>query len=352
MSYFKKLEKLLGGVHLEVKNLLDPEKQKRSFPKKALAGFLKKKKISEKIEGSVPEEISTMTESKEKRVPVPSEALRTFFTDQDIWDLLPESVRKAIEGDRDPRLPNQATSDFAIHRELGDWAEREVLGAVNEAAIGFKAVQYGRTDRLLAGEKGSDLLFREHHAELKTMGKRPDLLLYTSAAAPVESFAGKKAADLTPLAKKAIAAFEVRASQQAIKTDARAEKLSFTPKIEDIYHVVRWIQIHEVPHFYVQVFFGRVYAIPFAKILKVLKDPPSTDGYRIAQLARNQFKSTIYIPLSEGVLLSSNFEAPTKLTASTEELTNGRIVVVVKFADGKITLNKEALTGLLGDSEE
>jgi len=102
----------------------------------------------------------------------------------------------------------------------------------------------------------------------------------------------------------------------------------------------------------VQVLFGRVYAISFTNILEVLKDSPKSGSYRIARLARNQFKSTIYIPLSKGKLLSSDFEEPKTLTASTKELSNGRVVVVVTFAGGKITLNKEVLTGLLGDAEK
>ncbi len=350
MSYSKKIDKLLAGVHQDVKNLLDPAKQKRSYPKKALAGFLKKKKVRAKIEGKVPEAITALAGSKEDPVLVPTETLRTFFTDQDIWDLVPESVRKAVDEDRDPRVPTQGSSDFVINRELGDWAEGAVVAAVNEAALGVEAVRYGRADRLIAGEEGADKLFREHHAELKKIGKRPDLLIYKCDAVPKEDLAGKSAVDLTALAKQADAGFEVRSSQQAMKNDDRVDKLSFTPKIEDIHHVVRWIKIHDVPHFYVQVLFGRVYAIPFAKILEVLKDSPKSGSYRIARLARNQFKSTIYIPLSKGVLLSSNFKAPSTLTASTKELSNGRVVIVVTFAGGKIDLNKEALTGLLGDS--
>jgi len=96
MSYYKEIEQLLAGVHPEVKDLLDPAKQKRRFPKTELAGFLKKKKIRAKINGEIPEAITKLAKSKEDRVLVPTETLRTFFTDQDIWDLVPDRIRKAL----------------------------------------------------------------------------------------------------------------------------------------------------------------------------------------------------------------------------------------------------------------
>jgi hypothetical protein len=350
MRYSEKVEALFAEIHQDVKDLLDPAKQKRTFPKKALTDFLNKKKIREQIQGNVPEVIRELAASDQKLNLVPTEILRTFFADQDIWDLLPDSIQNALAEDRDPRVPSQGSSDFVINRELGDWAEKMILAAINATEAGVKAVHYGRQDKLIAGQAGFDALYQEHHAELKAIGKRPDLLIFNDDTSPAESLVGRNAQDLTDIAKRAKAGFEVRSSQQAIHNDDRLAKLSFTPKIEDIAHVLRWIKIHNVPHFYVQVLFGRVYAIPFTKILEILKDSPKSKNYRVARLPQNQFKSTIYIPLSKGVLLSSNFEKPSNLTATTKELTNGRVVVVVTFAGGKIELNPEALNGLLRDA--
>jgi len=42
MLYPAKIKKLYKGIHEDVKELLDPKKQKRKFPKKALQSFLKK----------------------------------------------------------------------------------------------------------------------------------------------------------------------------------------------------------------------------------------------------------------------------------------------------------------------
>lgn len=46
--------------------------------------------------------------------------------------------------------------------------------------------------------------------------------------------------------------------------------LSFTAKVEDLYVVHKWIQTYGVPHYYFQVFFDRVYGIPFEHILRLV----------------------------------------------------------------------------------
>jgi len=264
-----------------------------------------------------------------------------------VWDLVPENIKKAIEGAQDPRAPTQGSSDFIINRELGDWAESVVQGAVNNAGLDVCAISYGRRDRLIAGEPGFEKLYLEHQNELKAIGKRPDLLLYRKHENPLESFEGKSANDLIGIAKKAVAALEVRSSQQTLNEKRDPAKLSFTPKVEDVRNVVKWIEFHDVPHYYVQVLFGRVYAIGFDRILETDTDSPKSEKYRIARVVRNQFKSTIYIPLTSGQCLSTQFEQPQALKASIKPLDSGRVVVVVEFSGGKVTFAKAEFQALM-----
>ena len=112
--------------------------------------------------------------------------------------------------------------------------------------------------------------------------------------------------------------------------------------------MVRWIEHHQVPHFYVQVLFGRIYAIGFDAILRVLANSPKSETYRIAKVARNQFKSTIYIPLDKGACLSTAFTQPTDLKASIKQLPTGRVVVVVEFSGGEVKIDEAALAQLIG----
>lgn len=348
MSYVDNIKYLFINLHPDVKCLLDPSMQKRKFPKKTFQNFLKKKKIRALIKSELPIEITRLLESKKKLDLIPTKIFRSFFAENEIWGLFPENFTKAIEGDFDPKIPTQDDSDFTIHRELGDWAEVTVAQAIDQSMLDLQAVRYGRRDCLIAGENGFAELFLEHRTELKLLGKRPDLLIYRAGNVPMVNFDHEKAEDLLQYAQAALAGFEVRSSQQAIDTDTRAEKLSFTPKIEDLNNVIKWIEVHKVPHFYVQVLFGRAYAISFKRILELLAERPNGPKYRIDRVARNQFKSTIYIPLKEGVRISSEFVQPTQLNASIKELPTGRVVILVKFSGGKIVLDQPALTQLLG----
>jgi len=349
MSYTAKICALFEGVHADVKPLFDPVTQKRKFPKRALARFLARKNIRDSLTEAPPDEITKLANSTDKLDLVPSEILRSFLTD--VWDLVPENIKKAIDGTQDPRAPTQGSSDFIINRELGGWAETVVAGAVNNAGLEACAISYGRQDRLIAGEPGFEELYLEHQKELKAIGKRPDLLLYRNADRPKESFNGKSANNLIEVAKKAVAALEVRSSQQTLNEARDPAKLSFTPKVEDIRNVVKWIELHDVPHYYVQVLFGRVYIIGFEHILELLADSPKSEKYRIARVARNQFKSTIYIPLTLGACLSTEFEQPQSLKASIKHLANGRVVVVVEFSGGKVVFSKDELQKIIEAAE-
>jgi len=95
---------------------------------------------------------------------------------------------------------------------------------VNNSGVDVCAISYGRQDRLIAGEVGFEQLYLEHQQELKAIGKRPDLLLFRNNDRPKESLNGKNAHDLIGVANKAVAAFEVRSSQQTCKRLLRGQR--------------------------------------------------------------------------------------------------------------------------------
>ena len=181
MSYTVRILELFEGVHPKIKPLFDPKKQKRKFPKKALKTFLNRKAIKSALQGEWPEEIADLVASEETQDLVPAETLAEYLAD--VWDTVPTQLKNAIAGAKDPRAPTQASSDFVINRELGDWAEDVVMNAVNGAGLDVRAVSYGRKDDLIAGESGYKELFDTHQKELKALGKRPDLLLFHTTIA-------------------------------------------------------------------------------------------------------------------------------------------------------------------------
>jgi len=129
---------------------------------------------------------------------------------------------------------------------------------------------------------------------------------------------------------------ELRGAANNLK---KRDFLSFTPKVEDIYVIYRWIKNFGVPHYYVQVFFDQVYAIPFKDILKIISDP-SNEGkiFFVEKNAKNQFKRTIHISIDKGILLAEKVDFP-DYTSEYKKLGRGRLLFYVTFKGGKAYLD-------------
>lgn len=82
----------------------------------------------------------------------------------------------SIPRDR-PRTPTQASSNFITNKEQGDWAENLVARAINETSTNFVTVKYGKSDDLIAGDKGFDEFYEEFQNELDTIRNQPRRLL-------------------------------------------------------------------------------------------------------------------------------------------------------------------------------
>jgi AccI restriction endonuclease len=258
--------------------------------------------------------------------------------------ILPPVVR-AAEGK--VRVPTQAFSEFLINRELGDWAERLVSAELEKAGLALKCCSYGRSENLVAGDPGFKEHYLGYHRELQLLGKRPDLLVFRDRAPTAEAFLDASSPESVAAASRALAALEIRSSKQSVGPGRSAGELSFTPKIEDIHNIMRWVEVHGVPHYYVQVVFGAVYAISFERILEVLARGELKKDFKIESAQKSQFKATYYLPLTSGVCLTAAFKMP-ELEAFSRELSKGRILFGVRFAGGSAPLSAPALESLLG----
>lgn len=113
------------------------------------------------------------------------------------------------------RIPTQVSSNFTTNKKQGDWAEGLVTRAINETSKNFIAVKYGKSDDLIAGEEGFNAFYQEFQNELDTIGKRPDLLIFSKAdfneslGLDISQVPHHK---ITEYVKKAIAGIEVRSS--------------------------------------------------------------------------------------------------------------------------------------------
>lgn len=133
-----------------------------------------------------------------------------------------------------------------------------------------------------------------------------------------------------------------------LKIIQKRNSLSITPKAEDLKVVHKWIMTYDVPHFYVQVFFDKVYGISFQNILELISNPDlEGDKYFIEQDNKNQNKTTIKIPLKDTTCIAQAVREPHHRSIR-KELPKGRLLFYVKFDGGEVYLNLDAFQTLFG----
>jgi len=138
-----------------------------------------------------------------------------------------------------------------------------------------------------------------------------------------------------------------RQLKAAIKEIQKRDYLSITPKVEDIKVVYKWIETFNVPHFYFQVFFDKVYGISFEQILKVISSPDLEGvNFSIETDTKNQNKTTIKIKSQVGTLIASKIDEPTH-NSIRKEMDRGRLLFYVTFDGGTAYLDIESLKAVL-----
>lgn len=134
--------------------------------------------------------------------------------------------------------------------------------------------------------------------------------------------------------------------KKCLKTIQKRNSLSITPKVEDLKVVHKWITTYNVPHFYVQVFFDKVYGISFKQILELISNP-DLEGtqYSVEQDTKNQNKTTIKIPAQDSICLAQAVLEPDHHSVR-KELNKGRLLFYVKFNGGNAVLDKRNFDSL------
>ena len=139
-----------------------------------------------------------------------------------------------------------------------------------------------------------------------------------------------------------------RILKDAIKEIQKRDYLSITPKVEDIKVVYKWIETFNVPHFYFQVFFDKVYGISFEQILSIISDSNNEDiVFSIEADSKNQNKTTIKINSKSGISIASKIDEPMHESVR-KEMNRGRLLFYVTFKGGTAYLNVDNLINLLG----
>lgn len=138
----------------------------------------------------------------------------------------------------------------------------------------------------------------------------------------------------------------------AIKEIQKRDYLSITPKVEDIKVVYKWIETFNVPHFYFQVFFDKVYGISFEQILTIISNPDN-DGviFSVEKDTKNQNKTTIKINSKSGIQIAYKIDEPEHKSIR-KEMDRGRLLFYVTFEGGTVYLDVYNLRKILLISEK
>ena len=137
-----------------------------------------------------------------------------------------------------------------------------------------------------------------------------------------------------------------------IKEIQKRDFLSITPKVEDIKVVYKWIETFSVPHFYFQVFFDKVYGIPFEQILTIISNP-NNDGdiFWLEADTKNQNKTTIKINSKSGIEIAYKIDEPAHESVR-KEMDRGRLLFYVTFKGGTAYLDIKNLCNVLSIKED
>lgn len=139
--------------------------------------------------------------------------------------------------------------------------------------------------------------------------------------------------------------------KKAIKEIQKRDFLSITPKDEDLKVVYKWIENFNVPHFYFQVFFDKVYGISFEQILQIISDPDNEGViFLVEKDIKNQNKTTIKINSKSGIQIAYKVDEPEHKSIR-KELDRGRLLFYVTFERGTAYLDVNNLREILDISE-
>lgn len=135
--------------------------------------------------------------------------------------------------------------------------------------------------------------------------------------------------------------------KNAMKDIQKRTWLSITPKVEDLKVVYKWIENFNVPHYYFQVFFDKIYAISFEDILRTVSNPRNEGVvFSVESDTKNQNKTTIKIRSTYGTEIASRVDEPEHESAR-KEMDRGRLLFYIKFHGGTAYLDIENLKRVL-----
>lgn len=141
---------------------------------------------------------------------------------------------------------------------------------------------------------------------------------------------------------------KINVLKNAVKELQKRDYLTITPKVEDFKVVNKWIETTGVPHYYVQVFFDKIYGISFENILRMITDADNEGRcFSVESDEKNQNKTTIKINTNQGICIAERVDEP-KHSSVRKEMSRGRLLFYVHFDGGQAYLDTTRFETLFG----
>lgn len=360
MSYHNRIRELTRTVPIELVDFAQPRDPART-PTQASSNF-----ITNKEQGDWAENLITraVNETSSNFVAIKYGKSDDLVAGEDGFDAFYQDFQNELDAiGKRPDLLIFKKSDFdhklgfdisnVPHNQITDYVKRAIAGIeVRSSAFlidRYEGAMQSRTEKFTQAAL---------HTKDKILTEYSDLLEHPARQNYIEILNGIKHNTLNvtdfrvPSWSSSERLIELRDQfrqlKTAIKEIQKRDYLSITPKVEDIKVVYKWIETFNIPHFYFQVFFDKVYGISFEKILQIISDPDNEGViFSVETDTKNQNKTTIKINSKSGIPIASKVDEPLHESVR-KEMDRGRLLFYVTFKGGTAYLNVNNLVNILG----
>ncbi|MFI3239922.1 MAG: AccI family restriction endonuclease [Bacteroidales bacterium] len=359
MDYFNRIQELSSLVSPSLVNF-DESRVPAHTPTQASSNF-----ITNKQQGDWAEEIiiRVINETSNNYIAVKYGKSDDLIAGDESFDLFFQEFQEELDtiGKR-PDLLIFNKSDFDTnkgydishipHPEIADYVKKAIAGIeVRSSAFLIEEYEKAMQERTeyytqIALETKSKIL-NEYSNELNTTNRKIYLEILNSITPETISIIDFKVPGWRASERLSTLNDLLKQLKAAIKEVKKRDSLSITPKVEDIKVGYKWIETFNVPHFYFQVFFDKVYGISFEQILNIISNPENEDDlFSVGGDNKNQNKVTIKINSRCGTEIANKVDEPEH--KSVRKLMNkGRLLYYVTFSKGCAYLDIENLSSVL-----
>ena len=364
MTYFDRINELAANISTELVDFSE-ERTPANIPTQASSNFITNKEQGDWAERLILKAINDSSQNyiavhygKNDDLVAGDEGFDTFYQEfQEELDTIGKRPDLLIFRKSDFREDLGTDISKIPHSEINEYVKKAIAGIEvrssaflherYETAMGIKTQQ----NILRAMELKADIL--DSHANLLSTPSRAKYITILNSINPDTIHATdfkvpgwRSSTELRELNEK------FKELKACIKEIQKRDYLSITPKVEDLKVVYKWIETFQVPHYYFQVFFDKVYGISFEQILAIISDSDNEGNlFSVEQDTKNQNKTTIKIRSNAGLEIAYKVDEPSHHSVR-KEMNRGRLLFYVAFQGGTAYLNLSHLKTILNISNE